>query len=506
MVSMASSNALSDPTKVLQDLYTQQVSPGDFPAQATAHFDQLFATDDALQQIPVLNANPQDHASRSLVQFRGMVQDTMSPEIYLASVQDKGGRLLGGWGVADTMTIERPEDEVVDDYSNLKERFVLWVVSVPGESEWLRDMYTPHKLKATEIANFIGILTSEELSMPAFDSDASPPLVPTLHVLFTRSVPRTIISGYKFPMEIASPTTADNVDVVQAIESSRLEITKLRDELISWVAEEALGGDREAAEWVLLIATSRVQSRHPEIIPPSMTISAFPLPPSGSSPTPTPTLHHLLHLLLPSTTHLNFPVNLHSWDDPPPTKPGSLVHFAPHSENEDLHSGVLQLPAGTVLTILESDVRALPSKAAENLHILRNMLRTQTLQYKFPYAPGNGFEFQTDIPCIILCNGGKSGKSVFLPDNDVHVRLNVKGGQVYDAYKPSKDVVLPPTNKLESFRKLVGGTMIGTSKVTPDVAQYIQDDFVKERLEGASRSDGITPQDLMLRMNLVRYE
>lgn len=69
-----------------------------------------------------------------------MVQDTMSPEIYLATVQDKGGRLLGGWGVADTMTIERPEDEVVDDYSNLKERFVLWVVSVPGESEWLRDV------------------------------------------------------------------------------------------------------------------------------------------------------------------------------------------------------------------------------------------------------------------------------------------------------------------------------------------------------------------------------
>lgn len=51
MVSMASSNALSDPTKVLQDLYTQQVGPDDFPAQATAHFNQLFATDDALQQV-----------------------------------------------------------------------------------------------------------------------------------------------------------------------------------------------------------------------------------------------------------------------------------------------------------------------------------------------------------------------------------------------------------------------------------------------------------------------
>ncbi|KAG8918547.1 hypothetical protein FRC00_012362, partial [Tulasnella sp. 408] len=281
------------------------------------------------------------------------------------------------------------------------------------------------------------------------------------------------------------------------------------EELVSWIAEEALGGDREAAEWVLLVATSRVQSRHPEIIPPSLTISSFPLPPSTTSPTPTPTLDHLLRLLLPSTAHLNFPVNLHSWDDPAPTKPvpeSKLVHFAPHSENEDLHSGVLQLPAGTVLTVLEANVRegALPSKAAENLHTLRNMLRTQTLQYKFPYAPGNGFEFQTDIPCIVLCDGGKSGKSVFLPDNDVHVRLKVDGGRVFDAYKGSKDLVLPPADKLELFRKLVCGAMIGTSKVTPDIAQYIQDDFVKERTERASRPDTVTPQDLMLRMNLVR--
>ncbi|KAG8905085.1 hypothetical protein FRC01_008486 [Tulasnella sp. 417] len=156
----------------------------------------------------------------------------------------------------------------------------------------------------------------------------------------------------------------------------------------------------------------------------------------------------------------------------------------------------------TVSPVLVSGT--LPSKAAENLHILRNMLRTQTLQYKFPYAPGNGFEFQTDIPCIVLCDGGKSGKSVFLPENDVHIRLNVDGGRVFNAYKASKDLVLPPAAKLQSFRQLVCGAMMGTSKVTPDVARYIQDDFVKERTQGASRPDTVTPQDLMLRMNLVR--
>lgn len=59
-------------------------------------------------------------------------------------------------------------------------------------------------------------------------------------------------------MEVVPTTTAENIDVVQNIESARLEITRLREELVSWMAEEALGGDREAAEWVLLVATSRV--------------------------------------------------------------------------------------------------------------------------------------------------------------------------------------------------------------------------------------------------------
>jgi hypothetical protein len=37
---------------------------------------------------------------------------------------------------------------------------------------------------------------------------------------------------------------------------------KIREDLITWIAEEALGGDREAAEWILLISISRV-SVHP---------------------------------------------------------------------------------------------------------------------------------------------------------------------------------------------------------------------------------------------------
>ena len=36
----------------------------------------------------------------------------------------------------------------------------------------------------------------------------------------------------------------------------------LRDELIAWIASEALGGDLDAAEWVLLTSIARVYVIH----------------------------------------------------------------------------------------------------------------------------------------------------------------------------------------------------------------------------------------------------
>lgn len=99
-------------------------------------------------------------------------------------------------------------------------------------------------------------------------------------------------------------------------------------------------------------------SRNPAILPPSLTISSFPLPPTTTDTTPT--LHAILRLLVPITVHLNLPLNLHSWSAPAPgatPRANDAVHFAPHSENEDLHSGALQLPAGSLLTILEAGVQ-----------------------------------------------------------------------------------------------------------------------------------------------------
>ena len=60
-------------------------------------------------------------------------------------------------------------------------------------------------------------------------------VVPTLHVLFVRKDRLNILEAQK-----------------ESIEQPVLE------ELLDWIASEALGGDRDAAEWVLLTCVARV--------------------------------------------------------------------------------------------------------------------------------------------------------------------------------------------------------------------------------------------------------
>jgi hypothetical protein len=80
--------------------------------------------------------------------------------------------------------------------------------------------------------------------------------------------------------------------------------------------------------------------------PPSLTISSFP-PPLASTPEsiPSPTLVHVLSLLLPLSLHV--PLSLKLLNE-------SL--FEPESKDEDLFSGVLQLPASTTIIVSDSQI------------------------------------------------------------------------------------------------------------------------------------------------------
>lgn len=102
---------------------------------------------------------------------------------------------------------------------------------------------------------FVGILSSEPYVPFLFPSSSpltlnytsvhseldrdSPLEVPTLHVLFSR------------PLDTYTSSTYPATDL-------EVPASQIREELITWIADEALGGDKDAAEWVLLAATARV--------------------------------------------------------------------------------------------------------------------------------------------------------------------------------------------------------------------------------------------------------
>ncbi len=90
-------------------------------------------------------------------------------------------------------------------------------------------------------------------------------------------------------------------------------------------------------------------------------------------------------------------------------------------------------------------------------------------------------------------------------------------------YKSEGEIKMPPRERLDAFRALVGGAKVGSVTVGEDVAkvsvphcclpslthqapgwQYIQDDFVKERQQSSSQAEKMTSENLILRMTIAR--
>ncbi|KAL1683483.1 hypothetical protein EV122DRAFT_273133 [Schizophyllum commune] len=501
MVSSLPSDALRDPHRVLQDFFEESKDEGtDFPERVASYFANIYK--DALNEIPVVDTHrpPEKFKDASLVTFRGMIQDTLPPtEMYLSKLSSGA---CGGWGITDEST-----SATEFDYANLKECNVMWGVSVPGRSSWssLEGVEVsagssrssrPHKyplhaephvglqlkiydtskadsLKSTNVHDFVGILIRESLQVADMDPSAEPPVVPTLHVLYSTPVPATVIPR-TFPY---SPAPSS--------------IEEVRTELISWLANEALGGDHFAAEYVLLCAIARVQSRHPPILPPSMTLSRFPAPPpsasASSSVPPLPTLHPALALLFPTVTSI--PLTLPTINTTP---------FVPTSKDEDLLSGWLQLPRRTLCLLTESGLTAeggVTERGLRNLHATQNMMKNQVLDYEFPFS---SFGFETDVSFVVVAEGRRS---TFF-ETSVNVPFVPRDGAqvgVEGLYKPASAIKLSEPEKVEAFRALVGGSMVGNAKVGEEAAEYIENDFVKER-----QASAMTADDLILRMQLAR--
>ncbi|TFY68061.1 hypothetical protein EVJ58_g1224 [Rhodofomes roseus] len=499
MVSAYRIDSLKNPTLALQDFFKECAleQRENFARRVSEHYSQVFNAPEAFNEIPTLDTqNPPDtFPDRALVRFRAMVQDTStSSEMYLS--KSKNGA-CGGWGI----DFAEEEDTRVD-LGDLRECTVLWAVSVPAESAWCAkeldgpvehqergvpsDSRLPHKpqhahkyphssvshlgvqvkiydtessekLKSTDIVTFVGILSTDSLSS-SLDEAVD---VPTLHVLFMQQHPYNLLSRPYPSFGQDPPFSSASVDKGKERATSDLSPSDIRSQLIAWIAEEALGGDHDAAKWVLLACIARVQSRNPPLLPPSVTLTHFPSPPlipstTAECPVPIPTLSVILAELLPLTHTLPLSLPLLNKDA-----------FVPESKDEDLHSGALQLPQGTVLLVTEGGVQEgkLVDRGVLNIRALQEVMTAQTLSYTFPFS---SFSFPTDISCIVL----SEGKSLKMPDSE----------------------------RLAAFRDLVVGARSGKVQVSEETSTHIQRDFVRERQQNQS----VTSDDLIRRMTVAK--
>ncbi|KAI0710385.1 mini-chromosome maintenance replisome factor-domain-containing protein [Cerioporus squamosus] len=525
--------ALQDPTTVVQELYRTRATTENFPRLVAAHFSRLFETPASFKKIPTLNVHspPQSHRDRALVRFRAMVQDTsLSTEMYLSNHHDGS---CGGWGMYEAEAGSSSSASEVD-YANLQECNVLWATSVPAESHWCADELDqlepdqerstnaassvppiaqrtykfPHSdrghiglqvkvydrseaetLKSTDVVTFVGIISTEPCGLDHTQETTSE--VPTLHVLFTKPHTPTLLPR-PFP-RLGRPTEEVDHQATSGETAKPVaqDTADTRRELINWIAEEALAGDLQAAEWVLFSCIARVQSRHPPLLPPSLVVSRFPAPPpvpsiTGSSLTPVPTLSAVLASLLPLTHTLNLSLeNLNK------------ASYTPESKDEDLHAGVLQLPQGTVLLVSEGGVREgqLQERGMMNVRALQEVMDAQTLAYVFPFSQ---FSFPTDISCIILAEGRKS--TFFRTELDIPLRTPTDPAAIAALYKPADQIKMPSREKLAAFRDLVVGARCGKVQVPEATSEYIQAQFVRERQGNRS----VTADDLIRWMTVSK--
>ncbi|KAF9505973.1 hypothetical protein BS47DRAFT_1399926 [Hydnum rufescens UP504] len=336
-------------------------------------------------------------------------------------------------------------------------------------------------LKLTDVYTFIGILCvspsvfslvasqlnyalTQNLGSATSLHDGNQDNVPTLHVLFSYPHPPTIVR-FPYPMQSALPTevTQYNMQETEGPPGSQA-LTDIRSELIDWLATEGLAGDREAAQWILLLAGPD-HSRTPPILPLSVALSSFPPPPS------TPSTSAKMPVLEPTLNSCSF---------------SHFVECGPSSV----------LPRGT--TVLVSD-GAVSEGTLNNTGVLNVQALKQCISLKQSRILSHtvDFTFNTELTFLVLT---QDKKSPFV-ETDVNVPLRpTLESSRFALYKAADRIRLPAPEKLRRFRELIGGAKTGKVTVGDDVSEYIQTDFVRQR----QQVQGINSDDLVLRMSVAR--
>ncbi|KAK9896561.1 hypothetical protein P389DRAFT_171824 [Cystobasidium minutum MCA 4210] len=521
--------AIQTPLSIVADLFSRSSSKPDdrtndeFHAQVRDYFASVLA--DHVDAIPHLE---DVNTPGRLARFRCMVQDTGLPnEVYVLDVGGENGRGCCAYseGAASGSPILGYEET---DYSKLRERQVIYATSIPGETEWHKKKHARRSSVnnvdslAGELSSRLNVGTSAPSSSSSSANASSSlankfPLPGVAHTgalvkiypsTSSSSTSSTSLDNVKateivdfvgvldystFPTAraleeptdgaAASSDSADHVKTLHAIfrvpssERTAPEQATIgsstRKEVIDQLAG-ALEGDVLAAEWLLLALLGRTHTRRGALALGQLPINIV-LPQSMDDTSRVVSkIRKTLEQLLPRLVSLNFDI-----------AELNKVTYLPESRDENLISGVLQLPQGTTVLVDETGMGEgnLQDRGVKNIQALATVVKDQTLAYVFPFS---SFTFETDLNVIIV----SKGKSLLPLDCVVHVR---------PSSNPSNATSAPSEDQLSAWQDLLASSSGSRFEIPEAVSEHIQKDFVTMR-----QNKAVTQEDLVLRMTVAR--
>lgn len=423
---------------------------------------------------------PQTHEKGVLVRWRCMVQDTgMGNELCLATLTADGRRVCGLYG-ADTHYAHAVQEEAALEPANLGERAVLCCVSIPGETSWAHDLVVgpsvsltqalgdltvelsdlrrapraehpsvtalvkiydvdlAEHFKTTDVMDVIGLLDLSTLPNAQWHLDGTEvsdaPVLPCVHALHVRPAP---------PLFTPNAPLSGTLDHVRAA-------------LVQYIAD-ALGGDKLAAEYLLLALVARVHARRSGVV-----VGPFSVNITGLSETHHAALVDACRQLVAAVVWQ--PLGLSELND-------AAYPFYVRGTDTGIQAGRLQLPHGTCVVLDETrmDEGQLHDAGVRNIRALFSLFQQHTLPYVFPYSE---MDIGTDLVMIVL-----SETKSLLPTT-VHVHANPR-------HEPRIAAALPA---LQEWRLFIAQVRQRKLSIPSSVSDAIQDDFVRVRREGGARA------------------
>lgn len=256
-------------------------------------------------------------------------------------------------------------------------------------------------------------------------------------------------------------------------------------DLRSWLTHFALGGDVDAAEWILLTAVSSAAFRESEAPSSSLTIACFPVPPSPFPRSASPTIFSALQRILPLFTIVELS-----------SQTFRECSFNPKTRKDgDLQAGLFQHPKRSMILLSELtrplETGLAGAVARHNIEIAQTVIDRQTLQYEFPF---NRIGFPTDLRILNLTPSSTS--QLF----KTHFTLPIQPSGAEHLYQPILEDQWPSVSQISSFQDIIKGDNSNRVSISKTCSQYIENDFVEARKQDGS----ISAKDLTSWISLAK--